>query len=112
MKRVITCATNKRESLDALKSYEETIFYPPMYHVEVNYKLNQVEVYDRYGYLALEVRPDEEPVTLTRYRFVEATEDDIKSGKKLYVRAPYTSHTTQQVGRPSDTVPVTPWRHK
>lgn len=106
MKRVITAAINKKAALEALLQYENTIFQAPMYHGEINQKLNQVDIYDSNNNLVMEVRPDEAPTTVERYRFVEATEEDILSGKKLYVREKYTSNTTEQLGQPASHVSV------
>lgn len=103
MKRRIYAATHKREALEALKAYEETIFYDEIYKVEIDKKRNCVVVY-RKGNVELLVYPDEKPVSVEGTKFRRATPEEIALGEGLYVREKYTRQTTKQVGEPKSVI--------
>lgn len=101
LKRYIKCAINKSKALEALAEYEREFFSGNGYEVKIDPKRNCVVV-ERYGQLQVAVTPAEVPVTVEGYKFTRATEADIASGAKLYVREKYERQTVKQIGEPDE----------
>lgn len=99
LKRYIRCAVNKTKALEALAEYEREIFYGNGYEVKIDKKHNCVIV-ERYNQMQLVLTPAEVPTTVTGYKFRPATEEDIASGQKLYVKEKYDRETVKQIGDP------------
>ena len=97
MKRYVKCAVGKTKALEALAEYERELFYDNGYEVKVDKQHNCVVV-ERYNQMQLVVTPAEVPATVTGYKFRPATEADIASGQKLYVKEKYDRETVKQIG--------------
>lgn len=76
------------------------LFYGNGYEVKIDKQHNCVVV-ERYNQLQLVVTPAEVPATVTGYKFRPATEADITSGQKLYVKEKYDRETVKQIGDPN-----------
>lgn len=100
MKRYVKCAVGKTKALEALAEYERELFYDNGYEVKIDKQHNCVVV-ERYNQMQLVVTPAEVPVTVTGYKFRPATEADIASGQKLYVKEKYDRETVKQIGNPN-----------
>lgn len=97
MKRYVKCAVGKTKALEALAEYERELFYGNGYEVKIDKQHNCVVV-ERYNQMQLVVTPAEVPATVTGYKFRPATEADIASGQKLYVKEKYDRETVKQIG--------------
>lgn len=100
MKRYVKCAVGKTRALEALAEYERELFYGDGYEVKIDKQHNCVVV-ERYNQMQLVVTPAEVPATVTGYKFRLATEADIASGQKLYVKESYDRETVKQIGDPN-----------
>lgn len=100
MKRYVKCAVGKTKALEALAEYERELFYGNGYEVKIDKQHNCVVV-ERYNQMQLVVTPAEVPATVTGYKFRPATEADIASGQKLYVKEKYDRETVKQLGDPN-----------
>lgn len=105
MKRYIRCAVNKTKALEALADYERELFYGNGYEVDIDKQHNCV-VIKRYNELQLVVTPAEVPATVKGYKFRLATEEDIASGEKLYVKGKYERDTVKQISDPKRAVSI------
>ena len=97
MKRYVKCAVGKTRALEALAEYERELFYGDGCEVKIDKQHNCVVV-ERYNQMQLVVTPAEVPATVTGYKFRPATEADIASGQKLYVKEKYDRETAEQIG--------------
>jgi hypothetical protein len=100
LKRYVKRAVGKTKALEALAEYERELFYGNGYEVKIGKQHNCVVV-ERYNQLQLVVTPAEVPATVTGYKFRPATEADIASGQKLYVKEKYDRETVKQIGDPN-----------
>lgn len=100
MKRYVKCAVGKTKALEALAEYERELFYGNGYEVKIDKQHNCVVV-ERYNQMQLVVTLAEVPATVTGYKFRPATEVDIASGQKLYVKEKYERETVKQIGDPN-----------
>lgn len=110
MKRIITAAVNKREALEKLAAYVETIYQKPMYAVKVDGQKNCVCVLDQFGDPVTLFYPGVEPVDVDAYKYRKATQAEIDAGEGLYVREKYTRHTFKQLSTPATVIDVNPHR--
>lgn len=97
MKRYVKCAVGKTKALEALAEYERELFYGNGCEVKIDKHHNCVVV-ERYNQMQLVVTLAEVPATVTGYKFRPATEADIASGQKLYVKEKYERETVKQIG--------------
>lgn len=100
MKRYVKFAVGKTKALEDLAEYERELFYDNGYEVKIDKQHNCVVV-ERYNQMQLVVTPAEVPATVTGYKFRLATETDIASGQKLYVKEKYDRETVNQIGDPN-----------
>lgn len=100
MKRYVKCAVGKTKALEALAEYEKELFYDNGYEVKIDKQHNCVVV-ERCNQMQLVVTPTEVPATVSGYKFRPATEADIASGQKLYVKEKYDRETVKQIGDPN-----------